>query len=104
MRTSHRCRHHCHSRCLCPRRAHRRDHRRYRRSCGLGGVGTLRGKLGSLREKLTPQGWDRHEHRSPSACATPWLIGMQRFGPPPSCPTLKITGLNAPRVRETLNS
>jgi len=27
---------------------------------------------------------------------TPWLINMQRFGPPPSYPYLKIPGLNAP--------
>lgn len=27
---------------------------------------------------------------------TPWLINMQRFGPPPSYPTLSIPGLNAP--------
>merc|ERR1712129_337903 len=26
----------------------------------------------------------------------PWLINMQRFGPPPSYPDLKIAGLNAP--------
>jgi splicing factor 3B subunit 2 len=26
----------------------------------------------------------------------PWLISMQRFGPPPSYPHLKIPGLNAP--------
>eukprot|EP00736_Rhodelphis_marinus_P002739 Rmarinus@m.9790 len=26
----------------------------------------------------------------------PWLINMQRYGPPPSYPTLKIPGLNAP--------
>lgn len=27
---------------------------------------------------------------------SPWLIHMQRFGPPPSYPHLKIPGLNAP--------
>jgi splicing factor 3B subunit 2 len=27
---------------------------------------------------------------------TPWLVNMQRFGPPPSYPHLKIPGLNAP--------
>ncbi len=27
---------------------------------------------------------------------TPWLINMQRYGPPPSYPNLKIPGLNAP--------
>lgn len=26
----------------------------------------------------------------------PWLINMQRYGPPPSYPNLKIAGLNAP--------
>lgn len=26
----------------------------------------------------------------------PWLIAMQRYGPPPSYPNLKIAGLNAP--------
>jgi splicing factor 3B subunit 2 len=26
----------------------------------------------------------------------PWLVNMQRFGPPPSYPLLKIPGLNAP--------
>ncbi len=31
-------------------------------------------------------------HRVPP----PWLIAMQRYGPPPSYPHLKIPGLNAP--------
>lgn len=26
----------------------------------------------------------------------PWLVNMQRYGPPPSYPNLKIPGLNAP--------
>jgi splicing factor 3B subunit 2 len=26
----------------------------------------------------------------------PWLINMQRYGPPPSYPSLKIPGLNSP--------
>lgn len=26
----------------------------------------------------------------------PWLINMQRYGPPPSYPDLKVAGLNAP--------
>ena len=26
----------------------------------------------------------------------PWLIAMQRYGPPPSYPNLKIAGLNGP--------
>lgn len=29
-------------------------------------------------------------------CPPPWLIAMQRYGPPPSYPQLKIAGLNAP--------
>ncbi|GBG79699.1 hypothetical protein CBR_g29963 [Chara braunii] len=29
-------------------------------------------------------------------CPPPWLINMQRYGPPPSYPSLKIMGLNAP--------
>lgn len=31
----------------------------------------------------------------------PWLVAMQRYGPPPSYPTLKVPGLNAalPEVR-----
>jgi len=33
-----------------------------------------------------------HKHR----CPPPWLIAMQRYGPPPSYPNLKIPGLNAP--------
>ena len=34
----------------------------------------------------------------------PWLIAMQRYGPPPSYPNLKIPGLNAgiPEVSEGL--
>jgi hypothetical protein len=32
----------------------------------------------------------------PPLAPPPWLIGMQRFGPPPSYPTLRIPGLNAP--------
>ena len=31
-----------------------------------------------------------------SICPPPWLIHMQRYGPPPSYPNLKIPGLNAP--------
>eukprot|EP00956_Cyclotella_meneghiniana_P034661 scaffold107230_cov69-Cyclotella_meneghiniana.AAC.4 len=30
------------------------------------------------------------------SCPPPWLINMQRFGPPPSYPNVKIPGLNAP--------
>lgn len=56
--------------------------------------------------------------RLPSACADldvaaqqalgmmdgappPWLINMQRYGPPPSYPTLRIPGLNAPIPKGT---
>mmetsp|Transcript_12403 Transcript_12403/g.14453 ORF Transcript_12403/g.14453 Transcript_12403/m.14453 type:complete len:514 (+) Transcript_12403:226-1767(+) len=32
----------------------------------------------------------------PDGAPPPWLINMQRYGPPPSYPSLKIRGLNAP--------
>ncbi|RPA84732.1 DUF382-domain-containing protein [Ascobolus immersus RN42] len=32
----------------------------------------------------------------PPGAPPPWLINMQRFGPPPAYPSLKIPGLNAP--------
>lgn len=32
----------------------------------------------------------------PPLAPPPWLIAMQRYGPPPSYPNLKISGLNAP--------
>jgi len=32
----------------------------------------------------------------PAGAPPPWLINMQRYGPPPSYPNLKIPGLNAP--------
>lgn len=32
----------------------------------------------------------------PPLAPPPWLINMQRFGPPPSYPSLRIPGLNAP--------
>lgn len=32
----------------------------------------------------------------PPLAPPPWLIAMQRYGPPPSYPNLKIPGLNAP--------
>ena len=37
------------------------------------------------------------KHRFPP----PWLVAMQRYGPPPSYPNLKVAGLNAsiPEVR-----
>jgi len=32
----------------------------------------------------------------PPGAPPPWLINMQRYGPPPSYPNLKVAGLNAP--------
>lgn len=32
----------------------------------------------------------------PPLAPPPWLISMQRFGPPPSYPSLRVPGLNAP--------
>jgi len=32
----------------------------------------------------------------PEGAPPPWLINMQRYGPPPAYPSLKIAGLNAP--------
>ena len=32
----------------------------------------------------------------PPLAPPPWLIAMQRYGPPPSYPNLRIAGLNAP--------
>lgn len=32
----------------------------------------------------------------PDNSPPPWLINMQRFGPPPSFPNLKIPGVNCP--------
>jgi splicing factor 3B subunit 2 len=32
----------------------------------------------------------------PPMAPPPWLIAMQRYGPPPSYPNLKIPGLNYP--------
>lgn len=32
----------------------------------------------------------------PSGAPPPWLINMQRYGPPPSYPNLRVPGLNAP--------
>lgn len=32
----------------------------------------------------------------PPLAPPPWLIAMQRFGPPPSYPSLRVQGLNAP--------
>lgn len=52
-------------------------------------------KPGELSEDLRmalgmPVGPNQHR------CPPPWLIAMQRYGPPPSYPNLKIPGLNAP--------
>lgn len=32
----------------------------------------------------------------PPLAPPPWLLSMQRYGPPPSYPNLRIAGLNAP--------
>jgi len=32
----------------------------------------------------------------PPGAPPPWLVNMQRYGPPPSYPSLKVQGLNAP--------
>jgi splicing factor 3B subunit 2 len=32
----------------------------------------------------------------PPLAPPPWLIAMQRYGPPPSYPNLRIPGLNSP--------
>lgn len=32
----------------------------------------------------------------PPGAPPPWLINMQRYGPPPSYPNMKIPGLNCP--------
>ena len=32
----------------------------------------------------------------PESSPPPWLINMQRFGPPPAYPSLKIPGVNSP--------
>ncbi|KAJ7801918.1 hypothetical protein B0H14DRAFT_2894345 [Mycena olivaceomarginata] len=37
----------------------------------------------------------------PPLAPPPWLISMQRFGPPPSYPTLRIPGLNSPYLKGT---
>lgn len=47
-------------------------------------------KPGFLSERL------RNALGMPAGAPPPWLINMQRHGPPPSYPTLKIPGLNAP--------
>ena len=47
--------------------------------------------LDSLKEALgMPMGYGSEK------CPPPWLVAMQRYGPPPSYPNLKIQGLNAP--------
>ncbi|KAJ4843780.1 Splicing factor 3B subunit 2 [Turnera subulata] len=47
-------------------------------------------KPGSLSHEL------REALGMPEGAPPPWLINMQRYGPPPSYPHLKIPGLNAP--------
>lgn len=32
----------------------------------------------------------------PHPCAPPWIVNMQRYGPPPKYPHLKVPGVNAP--------
>merc|ERR1712159_167374 len=42
---------------------------------------------------------DKRAHKGGSAAllyAPPWLVNMQRYGPPPDYPKMKIPGLNAP--------
>lgn len=41
---------------------------------------------------LTTSVLSQNAHKVPP----PWLIAMQRYGPPPSYPNLKIPGLNSP--------
>lgn len=38
----------------------------------------------------------RHSLGIPENSPPPWLINMQRYGPPPAYPNLKIPGVNAP--------
>jgi splicing factor 3B subunit 2 len=47
-------------------------------------------KPGQLSEEL------KEALNMPPLAPPPWLINMQRYGPPPSYPNLKIAGLNAP--------
>ncbi|KAI8992560.1 hypothetical protein BDB01DRAFT_841760 [Pilobolus umbonatus] len=47
-------------------------------------------KPGQLSEEL------KEALNMPPLAPPPWLINMQRYGPPPSYPNLKIPGLNAP--------
>lgn len=56
----------------------------------------MRGGELMLSLSLLPQ----NAHKVPP----PWLIAMQRYGPPPSYPNLKIPGLNSPipEVRQLL--
>ncbi|KNC70648.1 hypothetical protein SARC_16821, partial [Sphaeroforma arctica JP610] len=36
------------------------------------------------------------DDESKAEMPVPWLVAMQRYGPPPSYPNLRIRGLNAP--------
>ncbi len=38
----------------------------------------------------------RHALGIPDNSPPPWLINMQRYGPPPAYPNLRIPGVNAP--------
>ena len=49
--------------------------------------------------RLTPE--LRHALGIPENSPPPWLINMQRYGPPPAYPNLKIPGVNAP-IPETI--
>jgi len=63
------------------------------------------GKELETRSNLKPGGPLSQKLREALGMATeasppPWLINMQRYGPPPSLPNLKIPGLNAPLPNE----
>jgi splicing factor 3B subunit 2 len=49
--------------------------------------------------RLTPE--LRHALGIPENSPPPWLINMQRYGPPPAYPNLRIPGVNAP-IPETI--
>jgi len=58
------------------------------------------GKEFEVKMKFNRPGYLSEELREalgmPVGTPPPWLINMQRYGPPPSYPALKIPGLNAP--------
>lgn len=59
-----------------------------RRGWAWGGGAKGSGRAGGSPSSLVLQ----NAHKVPP----PWLIAMQRYGPPPSYPNLKIPGLNSP--------